>query len=111
MNKQNKKNRLVHLANRFFRSFTEHPATVNETYFQHFLFALRLAVLLIAAGLAALIHAIIPALFEKTASQIVGRLHHQIEVRHQTERRTNEAAPKSAQGQSNSVSHAPQYTD
>ena len=109
MNEQ--KNKMVHYISWFFRSFTEHPATVNQTYFQHFFFAMRFAVLLIVAGLAALIHAIIPALFAHTASQIVGRLHRQIEVRHQTERRTNEAAPKSAQGQSSSVSHAPQYTD
>ena len=109
MNEQ--KNKMVHYISWFFRSFTEHPATVNETYFQHFLFAMRFAVLLIAAGLAALIHALLPALCAHTASKVVGRLHRQIEARHQTERRTNEAVPKSAQGQSSSVSHAPQYNN
>ena len=76
------KNRLVHYVSWFFRSFVEHPASVNETYLQHCLFAMRLAVSLIAAGLAALIHALMPALFAYTASQIIGKLHRQIEVRH-----------------------------
>lgn len=55
--------------------FTDHPKSVDETYFQHMLFALRFSVKLHGAALAALIHAILPFLFEKTASRIVGELY------------------------------------
>ena len=55
--------------------FTAHPASVEESFGQHFLFALKFSGLLFAAALAALIHAILPFTFEKTASKIVARLH------------------------------------
>lgn len=61
--------------------FTAHPASVDETYFQHFLFALRFAGTLFAAAGAALVHAIFPAFFEKTASGIIKRLYARIENR------------------------------
>ncbi|MFK7764069.1 MAG: DUF6356 family protein [Roseobacter sp.] len=57
------------------RIFLSHPATVDETFLQHMAFALRFSGLLFAAAGAALIHAIIPCLFEKTASKIVARLY------------------------------------
>jgi ABC-type transporter MlaC component len=47
---------------------------VNEGYFEHARFALLFATLLMTAALAAFVHAIIPAVCEKTASQIVQRL-------------------------------------
>lgn len=58
----------------FARLFLDHPAKVEETYFEHMCFALRFAALLAAAMGAALVHAVIPCLFEKTASQIIARL-------------------------------------
>lgn len=55
--------------------FTEHPASVDETYLEHLAFASKFAgTLLLAAG-AALVHAILPFLFDKTASRIVARLY------------------------------------
>jgi hypothetical protein len=57
------------------RLFTQHPASVNETYLGHSAFALGFAGWLALAALAALIHAILPFAFEKTASQIIARLH------------------------------------
>ena len=57
------------------RLFTEHPASVNESYFQHMAFAGKFAFTLFAAAFAALIHAILPFLFEKTASTIVAKLY------------------------------------
>jgi hypothetical protein len=62
--------------------FLDHPATVNETYFQHMRFAFSFAFWLGAAAMAALVHAFIPALFETTASRILKRLHARIESRH-----------------------------
>lgn len=57
------------------RLFTEHPASVNETYFQHMVFAGKFSFTLFAAGFAALIHAILPFFFDKTASTLVARLY------------------------------------
>ena len=62
--------------------FLDHPATVDETYFQHMRFASGFAFWLGAAALAALVHAVIPALCETTASRILKRLHARIESRH-----------------------------
>ncbi|MCB1427959.1 MAG: hypothetical protein KDJ48_00320 [Nitratireductor sp.] len=60
------------------RVFTDHPASVNENYLEHSGFALRFAGLLLAAAGAALVHALVPCLFERTASNIVKRLHARI---------------------------------
>lgn len=57
------------------RIFTDHPASVDESYFEHMAFAARFSALLLAAGLAALVHAVLPFLFESTASRIVALLH------------------------------------
>jgi len=62
--------------------FTDHPATVNETFLQHMKFALGFSFWLGVASMAALVHAIIPALCETTASRILKRLHVRIMARH-----------------------------
>lgn len=66
----------------FFRGFVDHPASVNETYLQHALFAGRFSLMLFAAGGAALVHAVVPSLFETTASQIIAKLYAQMQARH-----------------------------
>lgn len=60
---------------RLLTAFTAHPASVDETYGEHFRFALGFAGALFLAAGAALIHALLPFLFEKTASRIVARLY------------------------------------
>ena len=55
--------------------FLDHPKQVNETYFEHGYFALTFAGKLFLAAGAATIHAVIPAMFEKTASGIVAELY------------------------------------
>ena len=60
------------------RLFLSHPQTVDESYGEHFLFALGFAARLFGAGLAALVHAIIPCLFETTASRIIREMHDRI---------------------------------
>ena len=60
---------------RLLTAFTAHPASVDETYGEHFRFALGFAGTLFLAAGAALIHALLPFLFEKTASRIVTRLY------------------------------------
>ncbi len=68
--------------NPFAAIFLDHPATVNETYFGHMRFAFGFSFWLGVAAMAALIHAIIPALCETTASRILKRLHARIMARH-----------------------------
>ena len=63
------------------RLFLDHPSSVGETYFQHMLFAGFFAGSLLLAGAAALVHAVLPFLFEKTASSIMNRLHHRMHNR------------------------------
>lgn len=60
---------------RISRLFNDHPAAVDETYFQHMAFAGRFSVRLFAAAGAALVHAVLPFLFEKTASGIIRELY------------------------------------
>lgn len=63
------------------RLFTEHPQTVDETYFQHMRFAGGFAVRLLGAGCAAIVHAVLPFLFEKTASRMINDMHHRMHNR------------------------------
>lgn len=62
----------------FHRIFTQHPQTVDETYLEHMRFAGWFAVRLFLAAGAALIHAIIPCLFEKTASRMITQMHNRM---------------------------------
>ena len=57
------------------RVFLAHPRQVDESYGEHFLFALKFSGTLFVAAFAALLHAFIPAACEKTASRIVARLY------------------------------------
>ena len=63
------------------RVFLDHPASVEENYFEHMLFAGRFAATLFLAAGAALVHAIIPSLFEKTASDLIRKMYARIENR------------------------------
>jgi hypothetical protein len=65
----------------FTRLFTAHPAHVNESYFEHMRFAGKFAVMLFAAAFCALVHAILPFLFEKTAGNLITRMHGMIHNR------------------------------
>ena len=66
------------------RAFRDHPASVGETYPEHLAFALRFGGRLFCAGAAAFVHALIPALFETTASDTVKAIHAEIEDRGQS---------------------------
>jgi hypothetical protein len=57
------------------RLFLAHPGSVNETYFEHMRFAAWFSSRLFLAGFAALAHAIVPGVCEKTASTIVAQLY------------------------------------
>lgn len=55
--------------------FLAHPAAVDESYGAHLMFALHFSGVLLVASGAALIHALVPCLFEKAASRMVARLY------------------------------------
>jgi hypothetical protein len=55
--------------------FLDHPRSVDESYLEHARFAAGFSFWLFVAAFAALIHALIPAAFEKTASRITARLY------------------------------------
>ena len=61
--------------------FTQHPHSIGESYWQHFLFALRFALKLLAAGFAALVHAILPFCFETTASRLIREMVAEMDAR------------------------------
>ena len=62
----------------FRRLFLDHPASVGESYAEHFGVASRFGVTLIGGGLACLVHAVVPAAFKTTGSQTVLRLNKRI---------------------------------
>ncbi len=65
---------MKHLTSRF----TIHPASVGETYLQHMVFALGFSFRLFGAALAALVHAVLPFAFEKTAGKMITSMHHRL---------------------------------
>ena len=62
----------------FSRLFTEHPHDLGEGYWEHQRRAFTFEAALILAGGACLLHAIVPALCTRTASNAVVRLHKQL---------------------------------
>ncbi|MEJ6394945.1 DUF6356 family protein [Gymnodinialimonas sp. 2305UL16-5] len=55
--------------------FLDHPKSVNETYLEHAAFAGKFSGKLFLAAGAAAIHAVIPCLFEKTASRMIAEMY------------------------------------
>lgn len=56
------------------RAFTEHPASVGETYTEHLARAACFGGRMVGAGLACMVHALLPFLFVRTGSQAVAEL-------------------------------------
>jgi hypothetical protein len=61
--------------------FRTHPAKVGETYFEHMAFAFGFSFRLFRAALAALLHGVVPALCETTASSDVLAMNEEIRRR------------------------------
>lgn len=57
------------------RLLFRHPRSVDETYGEHLMVAGSFGVSMIGAGLACVVHAIVPCLFERTGSQTIEYLH------------------------------------
>jgi hypothetical protein len=58
--------------------FVAHPASVGESYADHARFAGATGVRLVLAGLACVVHALLPFLFVRTASDCIRELSHDI---------------------------------
>ena len=61
--------------------FTEHPKSVGESYFKHCLNAMRYSATFLFLFVIAFIHAILPFLFIRTASDIVCEMSKDMECR------------------------------
>jgi len=54
--------------------FTAHPASVGESYGEHFVFAFAFGARMALGGVAAMVHAIFPCAFITTASRTLDEL-------------------------------------
>lgn len=70
------------------RLFLDHPASVDEGYWQHMGQAGRFGWALLKASMACFVHALVPALCERTGSTIIRDLHQRMV--------THRAAPRAA---------------
>ncbi len=62
------------------KAFSEHPASVNETYGEHLAVATSFGWRLVFGGVACLIHGILPFMFVTTGSRMIGQLHDEMVV-------------------------------
>ena len=76
------------------RLFSEHPASVGESYGEHLLQASSFGGRMILAGLACLVHGLLPFLFVRTGSAAIAALHTRM-ITH----RSRAAAPTATQHQ------------
>ena len=63
--------------------FLAHPRSVGESYAEHFVAALGFAALLACAAAACFVHALVPALFTRSASRRVAELNTRMVVNRQ----------------------------
>lgn len=78
-----------------FRAFTDHPATVGESYFEHMQIASWFALTMAIGAVACFIHALLPFLCETSGSRRIKLLHERM-VTHR--RRVPVAHTDAAQG-------------
>jgi hypothetical protein len=85
----------------FNKLFCDHPASVQETYVQHFCHAMSFSIKLFKAAFACFIHAVVPGLCIKTGSRAITELHHSmVEFRVKT---------SEEKGPSSDFNSAPEY--
>ncbi len=62
------------------RPFTEHPASVGESYLEHCAAASCFGARMVFAGLACLVHGFLPFLFVRTGSRAISELNDRMVV-------------------------------
>ena len=63
------------------RLFTDHPRSLGMSWVSHGLGAIGIGARMVGAGLACMVHAIVPALFTETAGKTVVKLHEHMAAR------------------------------
>ena len=63
------------MSNAIQRWFLAHPRSIGESYAEHFVAAWRFGTAMMTGGLACLLHALVPCLFERTGSGTIKRLY------------------------------------
>ena len=71
--------------------FTEHPASVGETYFQHLCAASGFAIRMFGGAVACFLHALLPFAFRNTGSECITALHERMVAK-----RRSHASPAAA---------------
>lgn len=56
------------------RAFTEHPASVGESYAEHLVRAVCFGTRMVLAGIGCLVHGVLPFLFVRTGSRAIAEL-------------------------------------
>ena len=69
------------------RIFLSHPRSVGETYTEHAGVAARFGATMVVGGLACMIHAVLPSVFPRVASDCVKKLYAQMVARQPNLRR------------------------
>jgi hypothetical protein len=59
---------------------TEHPTSVGETYAQHCAHAIGFGTRMVLAGVACILHGLLPFLFVRTGSRAVAQLHERMVI-------------------------------
>jgi hypothetical protein len=62
------------------RAFTDHPASVGESYGEHLLRAVCFGSRMVFAGIACLVHGVLPFLFVRTGSRAIAELNDRMVV-------------------------------
>jgi len=62
------------------RLFKDHPASVDETYWQHFAAAMGFGLRMVWGGLVCMVHAIVPGAFATAGSDMICELHERMVV-------------------------------
>jgi Family of unknown function (DUF6356) len=62
------------------RVFTEHPASVGESYAEHLFRAMCFGTRMVFAGIACLVHGVLPFLFVRTGSRAIAELNDRMVV-------------------------------
>jgi len=60
--------------------FLDHPHALGETYWQHQRRAMHFGTSMIRAGVACILHALVPAVFVRTGSSTISRLHDEMQA-------------------------------
>ena len=63
------------------RLFTDHPRSLGMSWVSHGLGAIGIGARMVGAGIACMVHAIVPALFTETAGKTVIKLHEHMAAR------------------------------